>query len=99
MQSHGKKWTRPLDKLLISKGGERSQEAGNLDEIDLQTTVKWDDTSAKDSLKSYKEHVKKRYGDDANKQPLFDLDSWIKAVGGGKKAESMVLVTSVIHML
>ncbi|KAL8231892.1 hypothetical protein R6Q57_001670 [Mikania cordata] len=50
MQSHGKKGTRPLDKLLISKGGERSQEAGNLDEIDLQTTVKWVDTRAKDSL-------------------------------------------------
>ncbi|KAD7477180.1 hypothetical protein E3N88_00316 [Mikania micrantha] len=50
MQSHGKKGTRPLDKLLISKGGERSQEAGNLDEIDLQTIVKWVDTRAKDSL-------------------------------------------------
>ncbi|KAD4585477.1 hypothetical protein E3N88_23078 [Mikania micrantha] len=99
MQSHGKKGTRPLDKLLTSKGGERSQETGNLDEIDLQTTVKWVDTRAKDSLKSYKECVKKRYGDDASKQPLFDLDSWIQAVGGGKKAESMVLVTSVIHML
>ncbi|KAD7117342.1 hypothetical protein E3N88_04610 [Mikania micrantha] len=50
MQSHRKKGTRPLDKLLISKGDERSQEAGNLDEIDLQTTVKWVDTRAKDSL-------------------------------------------------
>ncbi|KAL8197980.1 hypothetical protein R6Q57_030007 [Mikania cordata] len=50
MQSHGKKGTRPLDKLLISKGGERSQEAENLDEIDLQTTVKWVDTRTKDSL-------------------------------------------------
>ncbi|KAD2804975.1 hypothetical protein E3N88_38352 [Mikania micrantha] len=59
--------------------------AGNLDEIDLQTTVKWVDTRAKDSLKSYKERVKKRYGDDASKQPLFDLDSWIQAVGGRKK--------------
>ncbi|KAD6455016.1 hypothetical protein E3N88_09722 [Mikania micrantha] len=85
MQSHGKKGTRPLDKLLISKGGERSQEAGNLDEIDLQTTVKWVDTRAKDSLKSYKECVKKRYGVDASKQPLFDPDSWIQAVGGRKK--------------
>ncbi|KAD2393067.1 hypothetical protein E3N88_40044 [Mikania micrantha] len=36
MQSHGKKGTRPLDKVLISKGCERSQEAGNLDEINLK---------------------------------------------------------------
>ncbi|KAL8257601.1 hypothetical protein R6Q59_029642 [Mikania micrantha] len=50
IQSHGKKGTRPLDKLLISKGGEGSQKAGNLDEIDLLTTVKWVDTRAKDSL-------------------------------------------------
>ncbi|KAL8268208.1 hypothetical protein R6Q59_002006 [Mikania micrantha] len=85
MQSHGKKGTRPLDKLLTSKGGERSQETGNLDEIDLQTTVKWVDTRAKDSLKSYKECVKKRYGDDASKQPLFDPDSWIQTVRGRKK--------------
>ncbi|KAL8215879.1 hypothetical protein R6Q57_022716 [Mikania cordata] len=85
MQSHGKKGARPLDKLLTSKGGERSQETGNLDEIDLQTTVKWVDTRAKDSLKSYKECVKKRYEDDASKQPLFDPDSWIQAVGGRKK--------------
>ncbi|KAL8195283.1 hypothetical protein R6Q57_025686 [Mikania cordata] len=90
MQSHGKKWTRPLDKLLISKGGERSQEAGNLDEIDLQTTVKWVDTRANDSLVSFFTFKSYRYGDDASKQPLFDPDSWIQAVGGGKKAESMV---------
>ncbi|KAL8216986.1 hypothetical protein R6Q57_023823 [Mikania cordata] len=64
---------------------EVTREAGNLDEIDLQTTVKWVDTRAKDSLKSYKECVKKRYGDDASKQPLFDPDSWIQAVGGRKK--------------
>ncbi|KAL8215614.1 hypothetical protein R6Q57_022451 [Mikania cordata] len=81
----GRKGTRPLDKLLINKGGERSQEAGNLDEIDLQITVKWVNTRAKDSLKSYKECVKKRYGDDASKQPLFDPNSWIQAVGGRKK--------------
>ncbi|KAL8239660.1 hypothetical protein R6Q59_016227 [Mikania micrantha] len=87
MQSHGKKGTRPLDTLLISKGGERSQEARNLDEIDLQNTVKWVDTRAKDSLISYKERVKKRYGDDASKQPLFDPDSWIQAVGGWKKGK------------
>ncbi|KAL8249808.1 hypothetical protein R6Q59_006676 [Mikania micrantha] len=85
MHSHGKIGTRPLDKLLISKGGEGQHEAGNLDDIDLQDTVKWVDTRAKDSLKSYKEHVKKRYGDDARKQPLFDPDSWIQAVGGRKK--------------
>ncbi|KAL8259994.1 hypothetical protein R6Q59_027947 [Mikania micrantha] len=76
MQSHKKKGTRPLDKLLISKGGEGPQEARNLDDIDLHAIVKW---------KSYKEHVKKRYGDDASKQPLFDPDSWIQAVGGRKK--------------
>ncbi|KAL8199721.1 hypothetical protein R6Q57_013289 [Mikania cordata] len=99
IQSHGKKGRRALDKLLISKGGERSQEAGNLDEIDLQTTVKWVDTRAKDSLKSYKECVKKIYGDHASKQPLFDPDSWIQAVGGGKKAESVQRLNEEITKL
>ncbi|KAD7477469.1 hypothetical protein E3N88_00605 [Mikania micrantha] len=78
MQSQRKEETKPLDKLLISKGGERSQESGNLDEIDLQTTVEWVDTRPLGQRILL-------YGDDASKQPLFDPDSWIQAVGGRKK--------------
>ncbi|KAD2804982.1 hypothetical protein E3N88_38359 [Mikania micrantha] len=42
-----------------------------------------DDWKARSSINA--KRVKKRYGDDASKQPLFDLDSWIQAVGGRKK--------------
>ncbi|XP_035835908.1 uncharacterized protein LOC118484118 [Helianthus annuus] len=85
MQSHGKKGTRPLDILLSRRGGEDSQTADGLDEIDLSSTVKWVDSRAENSLKSYKKYVKDKYGDDASKRPLFDEDSWIQAGGGKKK--------------
>ncbi|KAD6796756.1 hypothetical protein E3N88_07652 [Mikania micrantha] len=46
---------------------------------------RWMGSQIWEKLKSYKECVKKRYGDDASKQPLFDPDSWTQAVGERKK--------------
>ncbi|KAI3812979.1 hypothetical protein L1987_17692 [Smallanthus sonchifolius] len=84
MQSHGKKGTRPLDRLLRCRGGE-GLEAGGLEEIDLQNHVEWVDSRAEESFKSYQESIKEKYGDDNGKHPLFDEDSWIEAFGGKKK--------------
>ncbi|XP_076944443.1 uncharacterized protein LOC143615093 isoform X2 [Bidens hawaiensis] len=85
MQSHGKKETRPLDRLAGRKGGEGSGDANALDEIDIHNDFDWVDTRAKDSLIPYHKYVKERHGDDASKRPLFDPDSWVQAVGGKKK--------------
>ncbi|KAL8200474.1 hypothetical protein R6Q57_011813 [Mikania cordata] len=60
MQSHGKKWTRPLDRLLSRKRGEGSKEP---EEINFQYNVEWVDAKAKESFKSYKKYVMEKYGD------------------------------------
>ncbi|XP_076949153.1 uncharacterized protein LOC143621697 [Bidens hawaiensis] len=73
------------DRLVSRRGGVGSEEAINLDEIDIPNDCDWVDTRAKDSLKSYQKYVKERHGDDASKHPLFDPDSWVQAVGGKKK--------------
>ncbi|KAL8200968.1 hypothetical protein R6Q57_012307 [Mikania cordata] len=47
MQSHGKKGTRPLDRLLKRERGECS---ADLEDINLQDNVKWVDSKAKESF-------------------------------------------------
>ncbi|KAL8246622.1 hypothetical protein R6Q59_007838 [Mikania micrantha] len=79
MQSHAKKGTRPLDRLLRRERGEGSKEP---EEINFQDNVEWVDAKAKESFKSYQKYVMEKYGDNTSKQPLFDLDTWIQA---GKK--------------
>ncbi|KAL8224610.1 hypothetical protein R6Q59_000450 [Mikania micrantha] len=79
MQSHGKKRTRPLDRLLRHERGEGSKEP---EEINFQDNVEWVDAKAKESFKSYQKYVMEKYGDNTSKHPLFDLDTWVQA---GKK--------------
>ncbi|KAK1406434.1 hypothetical protein QVD17_41732 [Tagetes erecta] len=81
VQSHGKKGTRPLDRLLRHGEGEGSQEYESLEEIDLQNNIEWVDTKSEESFRLYKEYVKEKYGNDTSKRPLFDFDTWV----GGKK--------------
>ncbi|KAL8242951.1 hypothetical protein R6Q59_013253 [Mikania micrantha] len=79
MQSHGKKGTRPLDRLLRHERGEGSEEQ---EEMNFQDNVEWVDARAKESFKSYQKYVMEKYGDNTSKHPLFDLDAWVQA---GKK--------------
>ncbi|KAL8224301.1 hypothetical protein R6Q57_019776 [Mikania cordata] len=62
MQSHGKKGTRPLDRLLKCE----------------QDNVEWVDSKAKESFESYQKYVNEKYGYDTSKHPLFDLDTWVQ---------------------
>ncbi|KAK1429997.1 hypothetical protein QVD17_12404 [Tagetes erecta] len=80
-QSHGKKGTRPLDRLLRHGEGEGSKEYESLEEIDLQNNVEWVDTKAEESFRLYEEYVKEKYENDTSKRPLFDIDTMV----GGKK--------------
>ncbi|KAD5803604.1 hypothetical protein E3N88_14964 [Mikania micrantha] len=82
MQSHGKKGTRPLDRLLRRERGEGSKEP---EEINFQDNVEWVDAKAKESFKSYQKYVMEKYGDNTSKHPLFDHDTWIQA--GKKKGQ------------
>ncbi|KAD2392862.1 hypothetical protein E3N88_39839 [Mikania micrantha] len=72
MPSHGRKGTRPLDRLLRRERGEGSKEP---EEINFQDNVEWVDAKAKESFK----YVIEKYGDNTRKHPLFDLDTWIQA--------------------
>ncbi|KAK1440633.1 hypothetical protein QVD17_06462 [Tagetes erecta] len=81
-QSHGKKGTRPLDRLSRHGEGECSKEYESLEDIDLQNNVEWVDSKAEDSFRLYKEYVKEKYGDDTSKRPFFDIDTLV----GGKKS-------------
>ncbi|KAL8224018.1 hypothetical protein R6Q57_019493 [Mikania cordata] len=76
MQSHWKKGTRPLDRLLRHERGEDSKEPK---EINFQDNVEWVDALAKESFKSYQKYVMEKYGDNTSKHPLFDLDTWMQA--------------------
>ncbi|KAK1411493.1 hypothetical protein QVD17_38042 [Tagetes erecta] len=81
-QSHGKKGTRPLDRLSRHVEGECSKEYESLEDIDLQNNVEWVDSKAEESFRLYKEYVKEKYGDDTSKRPFFDIDTLV----GGKKS-------------
>ncbi|KAK9057744.1 hypothetical protein SSX86_022582 [Deinandra increscens subsp. villosa] len=85
MQSHGKKGTRPLDRLSSHKEGEGLELTDDLEEIDLENDVVWVDPKAKNSIISYKEQVKQKYTDGSNKRPIFDVHTWTEVVGGKKK--------------
>ncbi|KAD4888451.1 hypothetical protein E3N88_20524 [Mikania micrantha] len=70
--SHGKKGTRPLDRLLRRERGEDSEE---LEEINFEDIVESVDARAKVSFK----YVMEKYGKNTRKHPLFDLDTWVQA--------------------
>ncbi|MFS7946199.1 hypothetical protein Hanom_Chr06g00533201 [Helianthus anomalus] len=87
LQTHAKKGSRPLDKLV---GSSRSVENGSGEDDEVEDTIQqqnvtWVDTRASEAYSTYDKYVVDKYGEDTSLHPEFDMELWSQTVGGNKK--------------